>query len=111
MKRKKILTISILSAVFAVTAGFAVQGHNRADRYELLLENSYTHAYYELTTAVSELDTALQKAQYATTPVMVEVLCTDIYGKAVAAQMALGELPASAAVLEQTSAFLARVGD
>lgn len=111
MRKKTILIISAVIAAFAVTAGFAIQNHNRAAQYKLLLENSYTHAYCELTTAVSELDTALQKAQYATTPVMIKILCTDIYGKAVAAQMALGELPASAAVLEQTSTFLARTGD
>lgn len=111
MKKKKVLTISAIAAAFAVAAGFAIQGHSRAERYELLLENSYTHAYYELATAVSELDAALQKAQYATTPVMLGVLCTDIYGKALTAQMALGELPASDAMLEQTTAFLARAGD
>lgn len=111
MRKKKVLMISAIAAAFAVVAGFAVQGHSRAARYELLLENSYTHAYYELSTAVSELDAALQKAQYVTTPVMLGVLCTDIYGKAVAAQMVLGELPASSVVLEQTSAFLARTGD
>lgn len=111
MHKKKILIISAVTAAFAVTVGFAIQGHVRAARNELLLNNSYTHAYYELSTAVSELDAALEKAQYATTPVMLGVLCTDIYGKAVAAQMVLGELPASSVVLEQTSAFLARTGD
>lgn len=111
MKKKKVLTISAIAAAFAVAVGFAVQGHSRAAQYEQLLENSYTHAYFELAAAVSELDASLQKAQYATTPVMMGVLCTDIYGKAVTAQMALGELPASSAVLEQTSAFLARTGD
>lgn len=111
MRKKKVLMISAATAAFAVAVGFAIQGHTRAARYELLLENSYTHAYYELSTAVSELDAALEKAQYATTPVMLGVLCTDIYGKAVAAQMVLGELPASSIVLEQTSAFLARTGD
>lgn len=111
MHKKNVLIISAVTAAFAVTVGFAVQGHTRAAQYELQLENSYTHAYYELSTAVSELDAALEKAQYATTPVMLGVLCTDIYGKAVAAQMVLGELPASSVVLEQTSAFLSRTGD
>lgn len=111
MGRKKIRIISAITAAFAVAAGFAIQGHSRAAQYELLLDNSYTHAYCELSTAVSELDAALEKAQYATTPVMLGVLCADVYGKAVAAQLALGELPASGAVLEQTSAFLARTGD
>lgn len=111
MRRKKIRIISAVTAAFAVAAGFALQGHSRANHYRQLLENNYTHAYFELATAVSELDSALQKAQYAATPVFLEVLCTDIYGKAVAAQMALGELPRSYAILPQTSAFLARVGD
>ena len=107
MKKKRVLTISAIAAAFAVAVGFAVQGHSRAAQYEQLLENSYTHAYFELAAAVSELDASLQKAQYVSTPVMMGVLCTDIYGKAVTAQMALGELPASSVVLEQTSAFLA----
>lgn len=111
MKKRRVLTISAIAAAFAVAVGFAVQGHSRAARYEQLLENSYTHAYFELAAAVSELDASLQKAQYVSTPVMMGVLCTDIYGKAVTAQMALGELPASSVVLEQTSAFLARTGD
>ena len=111
MRRKKIRIISAVTAAFAVAAGFALQGHSRANHYRQLLENNYTHACYELSTAVSELDSALQKAQYAATPVFLEVLCTDIYGKAVAAQIALGELPESYAILPQTSAFLTRVGD
>lgn len=111
MKRKKIRILSAIAAAFALAAGFALQEHSRAERYRQLLENSGTHAFYELTTAVSELDCALQKAKYAATPVFLEVLCTDIYGKAVAAQMALGELPESYVILPRTTAFLARVGD
>lgn len=111
MKRRKILALSAALAAIAVAAGFAVRSHRRAAQYELLLQNSRTHACYELTAAVSELDAALQKARYAATPSMLQILCTDIYGKAVAAQMALGELPDSAALLEQTCAFLARTGD
>ena len=111
MRRNKIRIISAAVAAFAIAAGFAVQGHNRANHYRQLLENNYTHAYFELATAVTDLDAALQKAQYAATPVFLEVLCSDIYGKAVAAQMALGELPESHVILPQTTAFLARVGD
>jgi germination protein YpeB len=111
MRKKHILAVSAVAAAFAVTIGFAIQGYSRAARYQRLLGNSYLHAYYELTTAVSQLDASLQKAQYASTPVMLEVLCTDIYGKATAAQMALGELPDSGVTLEQTSAFLVRTGE
>lgn len=109
--RKKVLKISLAATALIVAIGFAIQGHSFAAQYERQLENSYTHAFHELTTAVSELDTALQKLQYANSIPMFHLLCTDIYGKAVAAQMALGELPNSDILLEQTSALLARVGD
>ncbi len=111
MRKKNVLIISALVIALVIAGGFAIQRHQRANQYEQLLETNYTHAYLELTTAVSELDTALQKLRYATTPVLQESLCTTLYGKAVAAQMALGELPDSAALLEQTCAFLARTGD
>lgn len=109
--RKKVLKISLAAVALIVAAGFAVQGHSYAAQYERQLENGYTHAFHELTTAVAELDTALQKLQYANSVPMFHLLCTDIYGKSVAAQMALGELPNSDIFLEQTSAFLARIGD
>ncbi len=109
--RRKVITVSTITAAFLIAIGFAIQGYFRASRYEQWLENSYTHAFHELTTAVSELDTALQKLQYTNTLPLFHVLCTDIYGKSVAAQMALGELPDSGIFLEQTSTFLARAGD
>lgn len=109
--RKKVLKISLATAALIVAIGFAVQEHSYAAQYERQLENGYTHAFHELTTAVAELDTALQKIQYANTIPMFHLLCTDIYGKSVAAQMALGELPNSDIFLEQTSAFFARIGD
>ena len=111
MKKWKILTISAISAAFAVAVGFALQGHSRAQEAQRLLENSYLHAYREFTTAVTELNSSLQKSRYVTTPILLGTLCTDIYGKSVAAQMALGELPDSSIYLEQTSAFLARAGE
>lgn len=111
MSRKKQITISLIAAAFALSVGFAVQANFKANQYRRQLENRYTQAYYELSTAVSELNTALRKLQYSNTPSMFDALSADIYGKTVIAQTALGELPQSGAHLEQTSTFLARVGD
>jgi germination protein YpeB len=60
---------------------------------------------------MGELDTALQKGMYATSPCMVSSLCTQIYGKAMTAQLALGQLPYSNVELEQTASFIAKAGD
>lgn len=110
-RRIRVLAVSFLAAAFAVTAGFAVQGHARAARYRLLADNSYRHAFTELVTAVGELDSALQKGTYASTSSLFSSLCTQAYGKALAAQTAIGELPYGSVELEQTAAFLAKAGD
>lgn len=110
-KKTKILLVSFLAAAFAVSIGCAVQGHARAARYQRVLDAGYQHAFAELTTAAGELDTALRKGVYATTPALFSALCTQAYGKAMSAQMAIGELPYGSVELEQTAAFLAKAGD
>lgn len=110
-KRAKSLGIIFLTAAFAITAGFAVKGHMRAAQYRRLLDNSYLHAFSELSTAAGELDVSLQKAAYATSPALFSVLCAQTYAKALAAQSALGELPYGNIELEQTASFLAKTGD
>ena len=102
---------SFLIAAFLVVAGLAVQAHRRAETYHRYLQYGYHHAFSELTTAVQELDTALQKGIYATSPALLSPLYTQIYGKAMSAQMALGELPFANVELEQTASFVAKIGD
>ena len=67
-RRKQVLAASFLAGAFAVTAGFAVQGHARAAQYRRMLDNTYQHAFTELATAAGELDVALRKVTYATSP-------------------------------------------
>lgn len=110
-RKAKILSASFLSAAFLVTAGFAVQGHAQANTYRSTLNNTYQHAFSELTTAMYEMDTALQKLSYSTSPSLISTLCTELFGKAMAAQMALGELPYGNVELEHTAAFIAKAGD
>ena len=107
----RVLTASFLAAAFAVTAGFAIQGNAKARQYRRLLDNSYLHAFAELTTAAGELEVALTKVSHATSPALFASLCAQAYSKAQAAQAALGELPYGNVELEQTAAFLARAGD
>ncbi|MFR6426070.1 MAG: hypothetical protein ACLUNO_11430 [Oscillospiraceae bacterium] len=64
-----------------------------ADRRQTAMDANYRHAYGEVLNAVQELDAALQKSLYATTPAMACTVCTDIYSNAQTAQMALGVLP------------------
>ena len=110
-RRNLVRAARFLLAAFLVVGGFALQARAQADTYRRYLENGYRHAFAELSANLNELDVALQKGVYATSPSMLGSLCTQIYGKAMSAQMALGELPYSNVELEQTAAFLAKLGD
>lgn len=112
MKKKyAVITISFLAVASLVLGGFAYANHERAEAYKIHMDNNYQHAFDELVTAVSEMDTALQKSVYATSPSVAGAVCTEVFGKAMTAQMSLGVLPFSTQELEQISGFISRVGD
>ena len=110
-RRRRVLAFSYLTAA-AVTLGIlaGVNGQRAAD-WQRQAGNQYRHAFDELVTAVGELDAALEKSVYATTPGMVNAVCTEVFGKAMTAQMSLSALPFGPQELEKTSDFISRVGD
>lgn len=110
-KRKIIGVSSIVSAVIIVLTVFLVKAHRRNVLYERLIENNNQRAFGELVSSVADLDSALQKCVYASSPSMVSAVCTQVYGKALSAQMALGELPNSFSELENAASFITKVGD
>ncbi len=113
MRRKKriVLLTSYTLAGFIALGGLAYSYHLKAEGYKLQLENDYQRAFSELVFGVSELDTSLQKSLYAITPSMLSSVCTEVYGKAQAAQYALGELPFSTDQFQNTSGFITKIGD
>lgn len=110
-RRNAIRIITGIAAAFAVISGIAWTYYTQAQFYKLQLNNTYQRAFSELTTNMSQLDTALQKGLYATSPAIAASLCTEIYGKATAAQMAVSQLSYSHIALENTASFLSTVGD
>ena len=112
MKRKTIVVITsyTLTALFLL-AGMAWSSYRKAEDYKLQLDNTYQHAFAELVSSVSELDTSLQKTIYANTPSMMSSVCTEVYGKAQSAQYALSEMPFSSYKFQNMTSFITRVGD
>ena len=110
-RKRTILTISYLAAAVAALGILAGVNAREANRWRRQAANQYRHAFHELVTAVGELDAALEKSMYATSPSMVNAVCTEVFGKAMTAQMSLGALPFSPETLERTSGFISRVGD
>lgn len=110
-KKTAILTISVLCAAIIALSVTAYAQYDRAADYEIYIEANYEHAFGELVTSMSAVDTALQKCLYATSPSMAGAICTEVFGKAQTAQMALSILPFSEIELEQTAGFISKVGD
>ena len=110
-RRGRIRAATFLTAGGVALGGFALQGQLRAAASEALLAQHYEYAFSELTTAVGELNTSLQKGLYATSPGLVSALCSQAFQQALSAQTALGALPYGNVELEQTAAFLAKTGD
>ena len=112
-KRRRTYRLALIYLSAAVLALGVLAGaqYERAQRWQRQAANQYRHAFDELVTAMGEMDAALEKSLYATTPGMVNAMCTEVFGKAMTAQMSLGALPFHSEELERTSGFISRVGD
>lgn len=112
MKKSTAITvICILSAVAIAGAAFGIVNMRKANAYDTALSADYRRSFAELVSGVSDVDTALKKSLLVTSPSMAGSVCTEVYGKAQTAQMALSSLPDSATNLEKTAGFIAKVGD
>ena len=110
-KKTAVIVVSFLLAAVAALGTVSLVQYRRATEYERYTAQNFQHAFDELVTSVGEMDAALQKSLYATTASMSGAVYTELFGKAMTAQMSLGVLPFSSQELEQTSGFISRVGD
>lgn len=110
-RRQSILLRTYVTAAFLVLLGylFCLAQQNRAYRQRISL--TYARAFSQLTESMGNLDTALEKSIYVTSPEMISGLCAEIYSDASAARQAAGALPYADVELEQTISFAARAGD
>lgn len=110
-RRTTVRVMTFLSAALVVAGVFAVKNTKKAGALELYAKAGTQRSFDELVTSMSELSNALEKSQYLTDPALASALCTQIFGRAMTAQTALGSLPYASQELEQTASFVAKVGD
>ena len=110
-KRTTVRVLTFLSAAVIVMGILAWNGMRKAKVLELYARASNQRAFDELVTNVTELSNALEKSIYVTDPALESALCTQVFGRAMMAQMSMGELPYSSQNLEQTASFVSKVGD
>jgi germination protein YpeB len=110
-KKKTILLTSYLTGTILVLSGFVYKGYAAAGYYKMYIEAGWQRSFSDLASSVSEIDSALQKGLYSTSPSLLGSACAEVYAKSLQAQQSLGELPFSDYVLEHTSGFIGKLGD
>lgn len=110
-RRTRIRTATYLTAAFLLLAGTVIQQNMELVQYRRLATNNYTHAFSELSASMNQMATNLEKQTCVTSPAQIAALSAEIYGQSQAAQQAIGELPYADVELEQTAAFVSKVGD
>lgn len=110
-KRGWIRVVSYIAAAMLVLVGYCISIYQSNLAYRRTITNSYLRAFSQVVASVDRIDSTMQKELYVVTPAMVSMLSAEIQAEAATAQEALGELPYANIELEQTAAFLAKVGD
>ena len=110
-RRTKIRRISFGLAAFGCAVMILFSSYFGAGRFETRIHAETARALGTAITAVGSLDRSLQRCACATTPVMENVLCTEIYSDAKQAELALSVLPVRSDSLEQIARHISIVGD
>lgn len=106
-----IAVFAVLITALLVTVGFAYRQHKKIEMLNITLENHYERAFSELTGYIDDIKTSLDKSMVVSSPAQIASLSSEIYKKSAAAKANLGQLPISDVQLDNTSKFLAQVGD
>lgn len=108
---KQRIGLSVLAILLVLSGSFGVYQYTQATDYRHHMENQYHRSFYELLDAVSTISTDLKKGKVVTDSQQMVLLAGDIRRRAEFAQSNLGQLPIVDIELENTSRFLAQVGD
>lgn len=109
--RFSIQTVSLLLSLTVIFAGSTMFYAVRASNYERTLRYASELSVDELLESASELDSALIKLSYSSSPALSALLAAQIWREAEVAKSALAQLPQGEAPLEKTQKFIAQTGD
>lgn len=110
-RRTGIRVVSFSLAIVAALAGTAIYQHARASQYHQVLEYNYQRSLSDLTDALSNISSTLEKEVYAGTDWQRANLSTQLWREATMAKSAMSSLPVSDFHLTSTYKFLSQVGE
>ncbi len=106
--KKTTLFLSVLTLLFA---GATVHYARLAGRYDHQLEDSGRHAMSELVSELSQMDAALSKLRYASTPLSFQTISAKLWQSAENAKSAMSSLSLESGTLDRTQKFVGQTGD
>ena len=102
---------SIVLVVTAIIASIGIYQYKRALDFQTQVVNSYQRSFTDMVDYVDSIDNSLTKALLVKTPSHLSAISAELWRKAAFAQASLGQLPITNTELDNTSKFLAQVGD
>ena len=110
-RRAFVRLISYTVALIVALSAAAISGYTVANRNRTMIEYGYQRALGELTEYLGNMDIALEKGKYATSPTQMEGLAAKLQREAGYAKNALSRLPVNGEELSGTYRFLSQVGN
>ena len=104
-------TTAFLAALSLLFAGATVYYARMAGQYDRLLEYGSQQAMSELVSELSQMDAALCKLRYASTPLSFQTLSAKLWQSAENAKSAMSALSLESGALDQTQKFVGQTGD
>ena len=110
-RRAVVRLISFFCAALIVLGGFTYVGYSTANRYRTRLENEYRRSLEELSTYLSNVETALTKSLYSNSLPEQTLLASRLLRDAGCAKESLSQLPLSQTPLDKIYRFLSQTGE
>lgn len=108
-KKSKVLLMSYTLALILGLGGYAYAVSGAAGSYRSYNDTEYRRAMAQLVNSMEQLDSALQKGQYAMGTAVSGKVCTQAYASAQSANAALSILPLDRYELEDVAGFISQV--
>ena len=110
-KRSAIRAVTFALAAAAVAAAFATIGWIRVSRHTDELDAGYRRVYAQLSSDLSQMDSALQKLSVCSATESQSLLAANVWMHASAAEQCLESLPVNGSEFEGLESYINRVGD
>ncbi len=111
LKKRRVRLISYALAAMLVLGGFLWRSEREKAVLTNYIEAGWERAFASLSSDLTQIDTALTKLRCSSSPALMGQAAAEVWSRAEDAQQCLSQLPFSGWLLEDTAAYLGRLGD